>query len=212
MGNGAVLWQKISILPGIQRCPAGLAFIVKVESWNTECFRAQIPARRSPAARWAGVWTADCWRTEPWRWRIAIRWGSVCVLKWIPLTTGVSKPAAYLLTYHFGAIYTLKIGFFRLFWGLPLIYHSWQPCNLIPLMTDNWSWYFISPGCWWHTWGRRVQPALHVQQDAGDGQKVTVGSFIMSSLLSSRHHHLIILPTATHCIPPAECWCCGECL
>ena len=58
-------------------------------------------------------------------------------------------------------------------------------------MTDNWSWYFISiPGCWWHTWGRRVQPAINVQQDPGDGQKVTVGSFIMSSFLSSRHHHL----------------------
>ena len=55
-------------------------------------------------------------------------------------TTGVSKPAAYLLTYHFGAIYTLKIGFFMLFWGLPFIYRSWQPCTLItatPLMTDN---------------------------------------------------------------------------
>ena len=47
---------------------------LKVESWNTECFRAQLSARRSPAARWAGVWTADCWRTEPWRWQIAIRW------------------------------------------------------------------------------------------------------------------------------------------
>ena len=55
-------------------------------------------------------------------------------------TTGVSKPAAYLLTYHLGAIYTLQTGFFMLFWGLPFIYHSWQPCNLIiatPLMTDN---------------------------------------------------------------------------
>ena len=55
-------------------------------------------------------------------------------------TTGVSKPAAYLLTYHFGAIYTLNIGFFMLFWGLPFIYRSWQLCNLItatPLMTDN---------------------------------------------------------------------------
>ena len=150
MGNGAVLWQKISILPGIQRCPAGLAFIVKVESWKLKywmfCFRAQLSARRSPAARWAGVWTADCWRTEPWRWRIAVRWGSVCLLKWIPLEF-FQRPAAYLLTYHFGAIYMLKIDFFMLFWGLPLIYHSWQPCNLItatPLMTDNWSWYFYS--------------------------------------------------------------------
>ena len=70
---------------------------LKVESWNTECFRAQIPARRSPAARWAGVWTADCWRTEPWRWRIAIRWGSVRLLKWIPLDfPEASSVSAYL--------------------------------------------------------------------------------------------------------------------
>ena len=55
-------------------------------------------------------------------------------------TTGVSRGQQRICLLTILGQFIRSIGFFMLFWGLPFIYRSWQPCNLItatPLMTDN---------------------------------------------------------------------------
>ena len=142
----------------------------------------------------------------------------VCLLKWIPLEfPEASSVSAYLP--FLGNLYAQN----RLFHAIlgaaiyfPGSYRSWQPSNLItatPLMTDNWSVFF-----------------LFLFQDVGDTTEAGESNLLsmFSKMretdkrwrlgLSSCHHynHLVITtfiipPTASHGIPPAECWCSVEC-